>query len=173
MRNLSWSKACAAACLGLALTVLACGGVMTGPSPVAGPPTGWTDVTLTVKAGDQVAFSASGTIDMWPNCEQTKVQEGFPDVNCSVVQHVRPDGTGVFAPGLSDYPMPGAKVMALVGRVGNGPAFLVGTQATVTMSQSGELQLVANDLDWRKADDHGWYLAKVTIAKRTVVLAVR
>jgi hypothetical protein len=171
MRSLSGSKTCAAACLGLAL--LGCGGVMTGPSPVAGPPTGWTDSTLTVQAGDQVAFIAAGTIDMWPNCEKTKVQEGYPDMNCSVVQHVRPDGTGVFAAAMGDYPMPGAKVMALVGRVGTSPAFLVGAQATVIMPQSGELQLVANDLDWRKADDRGWYLAKVTVAKRTVVVAVR
>jgi hypothetical protein len=173
MQSQCWSKTCAAACLGLALAVLGCGGVMTGPSPVAGPPTGWTDSTLTVQPGDQITFAAAGTIDMWPNCEQTKVQEGYPDMDCKKVMHVRPEGVNVFSPGLSDYPMPGANVMALVGRVGTGPAFLVATQATVTVQQSGELQLVANDLDWRKADDHGWYLVKVTVAKRTVVVAVR
>jgi hypothetical protein len=147
--------------------------MMTGPNPVAGPPAGWTDSTLAVQAGDQITFAAAGTIDMWPNCQQTKVQEGYPNINCNDVQFVTPSGTTDFSPAMSDYPMPGATVMALVGRVGSGPAFVVGAKATVTIQQTGELQLVANDLDWRKADDHGWYLAKVTVGKRSVVVAVR
>ena len=60
MLSLSASKQLAAVSLGLALAVLGCGGVMTGPNPVAGPPTGWTDSTVTVKAGDQLTFVAAG-----------------------------------------------------------------------------------------------------------------
>jgi len=68
--------------------------------------------------------------------------------------------------------MPGAPVMALVGRVGNGPAFLVGKKATITMQQAGPLQLIANDPDWRKEDDEGWYRVEVKGPDRSVAIAV-
>jgi hypothetical protein len=175
MRNPRWPATLVTVC-GCAAVVavsLGCGGLFTTPTPGDGPPAGWTDSTLAVQAGDQVSFFAAGTIDMWPNCQDTKAQEGYPDLDCDVVQHVGPSGTNVFPPALSDYPMPGVDVMTLVGRVGDGPPFVVGAQATLTMQQSGELKLAANDPDWRRADDHGWFLVKVRAPKGTVLVAVR
>ncbi len=160
-----------AVCVGI---TLGCGSLpLTGPDPEAGLPAGWADTTLQVAAGDRISFSASGTIDMWPNCEETKVAEGYPNINCAVVHHMGPDGTDLFPLGMGDYPMPNVKVMALVGRVGDGPAFLIGKKATVVMQQAGPLQLTANDPDWRKADDKGWYRVEVRGPKGSVAIAVR
>ncbi len=152
---------------------LGCGTPLTGPDPDKGLPAGWADSTLTVQSGDRITFSASRTIDMWPNCEATKVAEGYPDIDCSAVHRVGPDGTDLFPLGPGDYPLPGAKVMQLVGRVGDGPAFKVGKSATVVMTQSGSLQLTANDPDWRKADDKGWYRVEIKGPKGTIAIAVR
>jgi hypothetical protein len=175
MRSRNGLGACAAAsaCVGAALLALGCGMGLTGPDPDKGLPLGWADSTLVVAVGDRVSFSASRTIDMWPNCEDTKVAEGYPDIDCHVVHHMGPDGTDLFPLGMGDYPMPGAKVMVLVARVGDGPAFLVGKKATVVMQQAGALRLTANDPDWRKEDDKGWYRVEVKGPKGTVAIAVR
>jgi hypothetical protein len=118
-------------------------------------------VDHTVTKGERVTFSSSGTINMWPNCEETKVAEGYPSINCSTVHAMGPEGTDLFPRATDDYPMPGAKVMALVGRIGDGPPFVVGRAASVVADRAGVLQLTANDPDWRKADDSGAY--KVTV----------
>jgi hypothetical protein len=128
---------------------------------------------LTVKAGDRIAFAASKTIDMWPNCEETKVAEGYPDINCGEVHKMGPDGTDLFPMGPGDYPMPGVKVMALVGRVAGGAPFLVGRKASFQAQQDGTLQLTANDADWRKEDDRGAYQVVVKGPGGSVTVFVR
>jgi len=145
---------------------------LTGPDPDERLPPGWADSMLVVAVGDRVKFEASRTIDMWPNCEDTKVAQGYPGIDCDAVHHVGPDGTNLFEVGQGDYPMPGAPVMALVGRVGNGPAFLIGKKATIRMQRAGRLQMIANDPDWRKDDDQGWYRVEVRAPSGSAAIAV-
>lgn len=87
----------------------------------------WTDTGIQVNAGDQVTFHAGGRIATMP---------GQPPVG--------PDGkTGDTS---ANYPMPSAAAGALIGRVGTGAPFLIGSQqAPIQMQSSGTLQLGVND----------------------------
>lgn len=151
-------------CLSVAGPLVACGGLGItdpGPLPDGPPPPGWTNAGPSIVAGDKLTFAAGGTIDMWPNCEETRAAQGYPNINCATVHHMGPDGTDLFPRAMSDYPMPGGKVMSLVGRIGDGPAFLVGHGTSLVADRSGILQLTANDPDWRKKDDSGAYAVAV------------
>jgi hypothetical protein len=94
----------------------------------------WVDSGIDVRRGDRLAFAVQGTITVNSNGAK-----------------VGPDGT----PGSRNarYPMPDAPLGALIGRVGNGAPFLIGSETgTMTMTASGALMIGIND-DY--LDDNG------------------
>jgi hypothetical protein len=88
----------------------------------------WTPTGISVRTGDFVTFSSSGEVRIGG--------EGNPTAGPNGVN------TGARAP---DAPVPTAPAGALIGRVGNGTAFAIGTQNRVQMPDSGQLFLGVND----------------------------
>jgi len=88
----------------------------------------WTDTGINVNAGDRVAFQASGEIQYGRTAGMTAA----------------PDGNG--GPVGGGYPDPTVPVGALIGKVGNGRPFAIGTQTQpLPMPASGRLMLGVND----------------------------
>jgi hypothetical protein len=123
---------------------------------------GWQPTGLSLKQGDIFSITASGSVNIWPNCQATKVAEGFPDVDCSLVQKMGPTGTTVFDPAEDNYPLPSAAVGALAAKVGDGTPFLVGNGGTFTAQNDGLLQLAFNDI-LKMQDNSGAYFGVATI----------
>jgi len=90
--------------------------------------TPWTPTGITVRRGEWVTFSTTGDVKIGG--------EGNPTAN--------PDGvtTGARSP---DSPVAAAPAGALVGKIGNGPAFLIGGRNRVQMNAAGQLFLGVND----------------------------
>jgi hypothetical protein len=88
----------------------------------------WTDTGLTVGQGDRVAFETSGQVQSGRNSRRTFTPDANPrDRRSSSLDPNLPAG-------------------ALLGRVGNRPAFAIGTQKqTLVMPASGRLMLGIND----------------------------
>jgi hypothetical protein len=88
----------------------------------------WTPTGIAVRRGEWVTFSSTGDVKIGG--------EGNPTAN--------PDGvtTGARAP---DAPVAAAPAGALVGKIGNGPAFLIGGRNRVQMNAAGQLFLGVND----------------------------
>lgn len=107
--------------------------------------TGWQETTVELSTGDMFTIIGTGVVNIWPNCEETKAQEGYPDLDCALTT-MGPNGTLAFDSAPQDYPYPGALVGALVGRIGDGDAFLVGTGGTYTAKNDGLLQFAFNDI---------------------------
>jgi len=88
----------------------------------------WTDTGIDVNAGDRVAFQASGEIQYGRTAGMTAT----------------PDGNG--GPVGGGYPDSTVPVGALIGKVGNGRPFAIGTQSQpLPMPASGRLMLGVND----------------------------
>ncbi len=106
---------------------------------------GWTDTGITVKAGDRIAFQASGEIQFGRYGGQTATPDGNP------------------AERRATYPDPTVPVGALIGRVGNGAPFGIGTQTQpLAMPASGRLMLSVND---NELDDNNGFFT-VVIARQ-------
>jgi len=104
----------------------------------------WTPTNITVKKGDLLVFSATGQITFGPNPGQS----AGPDGNESMHR--------------SDYPVPSLPVAALIGRVGNGTPFPIGSSTQpIVMPDSGRLMLGNNDS--QAADNSGAFF--VTVSK--------
>ena len=102
----------------------------------------WTDTGITVNAGDHVAFQASGEITYGRSAGQTATPDGGADRR-------------------AQYPVPSVPVGALIGRVGTGAAFGIGTQSQpLPMPAAGRLFLGVNDNEL--ADNGGYYTVIVT-----------
>jgi hypothetical protein len=102
----------------------------------------WTDTGITVNQGDKVVFQASGEITYGRSPGQTATPDGGAD-------H-RPQ-----------YPAPSLPVGALIGRIGNGAPFGIGTQTQpLPMPASGRLMLGVNDNEL--ADNGGFYTVVVS-----------
>ena len=106
----------------------------------------WTDTGIDVKAGDRVAFQASGEV-------QLGVQAGMT---------ATPDGNGSFK--SPSYPEPTLPGGALIGRVGtSGRPFGIGTQSQpLPMPAAGRLYLGVNDNELN--DNNGAF--NVVVAKQ-------
>jgi len=101
----------------------------------------WTDTGLLVNQGDRVRFSTSGDIKVDP-----QITTG-------------PDGSTALA-GRSTYPVKDMPVGGLIGRVGNGAPFAIGTNSNpITMPATGRLSLGVNDDKF--TDNSGWFTVKI------------
>ncbi len=129
---------------------------------------GWINSNIWLNEGDIFTITVNGTIDIWPNCEETKAEAGYPDLDCVVVQQVGPNGVTVFGPALPSYPYPGGPNAALIGRVGNAPSFLVGTGGTFTAPADGMLQFANNDIEYME-DNYGSFIVFVSLPYPIVV----
>jgi hypothetical protein len=88
----------------------------------------WTDTGVTVRRGELMRFVASGEV-MFGG---TAGQNAGPGGNSAMKN--------------ASYPVPDLPVGALIGRVGNGQPFAIGTTATaIEMPAAGRLQLGVND----------------------------
>jgi hypothetical protein len=101
----------------------------------------WTDTGLSVSQGDRVSFHASGQVQV--NGRQVATPDGS---NVTATNRSRQGGNR--GSGYDGYPIPGAPVGALVGRIGNSEPFGIGTQTQpLVMPESGRLMLGVNDND--------------------------
>jgi hypothetical protein len=113
---------------GTAATANAVGtsGVVAGGSVLVQANQQWNDGGLTVRKGDRVSFTTSGQISYGQG------MSAGPDGDASLR---RPD-----------YPVPQMPVGGLIGRVGNGQPFPIGSNAQpITMPNDGRLMLGIND----------------------------
>jgi hypothetical protein len=116
---------------------------------VAGTSRG-TDAGIDLRAGDNVAFSATGTVTAGRRAGE-----------------VSPDGGRVgFGSVVGTYPVPQAGVGALIGyiRTANGQAttpFLIGSQTTITAPVDGRLFLLINDDNY--GDNSGSFSVRITL----------
>ena len=119
------------------------GAVATSGTTVSVPANrAWTDTGLTVNQGDKVVFQATGTITYGRSPGQTATPDGGQDHR-------------------AQYPAPSLPVGALLGRVGNGAPFGIGTQTQpLPMPASGRLMLGINDNEL--SDNGGAYTVVVS-----------
>jgi Ca2+-binding EF-hand superfamily protein len=109
----------------------------------------WTDTQLDVRAGDVLSFSSRGSIQMSTNGDDIATPAG--------------SRTGR---GAAKAPV-NAVAGALIARIGNGAPFLIGDRTTITVSQTGRLQLGVND-DYLE-DNQGDFEVVVGMPRRTSV----
>lgn len=103
----------------------------------------WTDTGVTVKKGDHIAFRSTGQIQFW----QATGENAGPDGNDSVRR--------------LDYPVNAMPVGGLIGKVGNGAAFPIGSNAQpIVMPAGGRLMLGVNDNLW--SDNSGYFSVVIT-----------
>jgi len=88
----------------------------------------WTPTGIIVRRGEWVTFSTTGDVKIGG--------EGNPTANADGVT------TGARAP---DSPVLAAPAGALVAKIGNGPAFVIGSKNRVQMNAAGQLFLGVND----------------------------
>ena len=101
----------------------------------------WNDAGITVKNGDRVAFNTSG---------QITYGRGMT---------AGPDGNGALR--KPDYPVPVMPVGGLIGRVGNGTPFSIGSNSQpIVMPNDGRLMLGVNDNE--PGDNSGAFTVIVT-----------
>ena len=103
----------------------------------------WTSTGLNVRAGDLVAFRASGRISFGQGATQT----AGPDGNESLKR--------------AEYPVSGWPVGGLIGRVGNSAPFPIGSSTQpIRMPANGMLMLGANDNEL--TDNSGFFTVAIT-----------
>lgn len=99
----------------------------------------WTDTGMNVRAGEMLRFDVSRTIRVTGNDESTA--DGNTDVTARAV--------------LRTLPVRGLPVGALIGRVGNGQPFSIGTAPqAIRMPVNGRLWLGINDLSFNDNSGH-------------------
>src|SRR6185369_963191 len=108
----------------------------------------WTPTGISVATGEGLTIHASGIMNWYtgtcPSC--TSDPNGVAWAQCAT------SAPGVVAPGLNCW--------SLIGRIGGGPPFQVGTSLTLAASASGELELGVNDDFYY--DNTGSWVATVT-----------
>jgi Ca2+-binding EF-hand superfamily protein len=87
---------------------------------------GWMNTGFDVRAGETITFEAKGTVQLSGNAADT----------------AGPAGSGRR---VRSAPLPNGNAGALIARIGESPAILVGSRETITASQSGRLYLSVND----------------------------
>jgi hypothetical protein len=127
---------------GSATNAVGTAGVVAAPGQIvvqANQP--WNDAGITVKKGDRVAFSTSGQVTFGAG------QTAGPDGNPALRQ--------------ATYPVPEMPVGGLIGRVGTGKPFPIGSNAQpIVMPNDGRLMLGVNDNE--PGDNSGAFAVTVT-----------
>jgi hypothetical protein len=109
----------------------------------------WTDTGLDVRAGDRITVTPSGVIRYAPS------------------QGDRVDAAGGASNATAAAPRPDLPIGALIGRVANGQAFLIGRGLDgMRITTNGRLYLGTNDDIL--SDNDGQFRAVVTVTRRTV-----
>ena len=101
---------------------------------------GWVSTGMRVRQGDVVTFNTSGEVQLSDNA----------------TDRARSAGTPRTAPGA---PLPSVYAGGLIGRIGNGPPFAIGDQASVPMPNGGLLYLAVNDDE--RADNAGEFIVQL------------
>jgi hypothetical protein len=109
----------------------------------------WTDTGITVRRGERLTVNPNGNVNVGPG------------VSAGV--------NGTQAVSGNNYPVKSASAGALIGRVGNGPAFVIGAQTQVTVPADGRLFLGVNDDNF--SDNDGFF--SVGIARQSSVIRRR
>ena len=119
----------------------------------------WVDSGLTVRQGDVVTFRASGQIQTAPG--QTVTPDGDGRGPSETNRRSSPRGRST-----TGLPGPDVAVGALLGKVGDGTPFGIGTQTQpMTMTASGRLMLGVNDTNF--GDNGGAFTVVVTTPNDT------
>jgi len=100
----------------------------TGNGIVVSSKSAWTPTGLTVRRGEVLTFNTSGEIQLSKDAGDVSGSAGAKSQRYS-----------------ANAPLPRAFAGALIARVGNGEAFAIGNQTTVTMPAAGQLFLGIND----------------------------
>ncbi len=142
----------------LALALLA---TMALPATVAGAATAapvkieissakrWTNTGITVTAGEVVTINASGDMHFGPKPIDHMTPNGRPPAECANQRQ-----RVVIA-----FPAPTLNCWSLMGRIGRGTPFKVGTHVTFTATATGALQLGIND---NRLQDNGGSWTSIT-----------
>jgi hypothetical protein len=88
----------------------------------------WTSTGITVRKGQRVTFTTNGEVQLSPDANDVATADGAK--------------SGRFAP---NAPLKSARAGALIGRIGNGQPFAIGSQTSVVAPASGLLYLGVND----------------------------
>jgi len=133
---------------------------LTVPSDVAvSSVDGGLDTGVAVEAGQAMSITASGRIEYG--------YEGGEFGDCIGFASTDPDGqrlVGSVACSTKldpNVPLASAPVGALIGRIGDGPWTLIGSQRTVRADRSGELWLAHND--YSPSDNKGSYAVAIQL----------
>ena len=105
----------------------------------------WVDTGISIRNSDKIKIEASGTIDLGG------MQSG-PDGN----PEIKPIGYGV---------VPTAPYGALVGLIGSGDPFIVGSYYQGTVQSDGNLKLLINDVPDEYANNLGQFQITITLTK--------
>ena len=108
----------------------------------------WTDTKVAVSSGDLLGITAKGQVYIDPSYPQG------PDGDPSCTPAVN------YSSAAASFPAPDLACWSLVGRIGSGPPFEVGSAVTVTAT-SGELYLGVNDGDF--SDNSGSWAVRIKI----------
>lgn len=101
---------------------------------------GWMNTGFDVRAGETITFEANGTVQLSDNAADT----------------AGPAGSGRR---VQSAPLSNASAGALIARIDDSPAILVGTRQTITASRSGRLYLSVNDDHF--ADNLGHFIVVI------------
>lgn len=118
-----------------------------GPGLVVAANRQWTPTNITVRRGQTVTIASTGQIRLSAN------QRDLASVNGSLNQSYD-----------AGSPLPQFLEGALIGRVGNGQPFAIGSQTSIEMPASGILYLGINDDD--VSDNAGHFNVEVTQQRR-------
>lgn len=126
----------------------------------------WVDTGLQLRAGESVGLTATGRVA----CAPVKSAADFE------AQAVGPQGTFLYSDAVSDKPFPlpaaasgPAPAFALIGRIGDGPAFFVGERMNHVAARNGQLQLRIND--FHPADNSGGFEVQLMAGRRIEPIA--
>jgi hypothetical protein len=115
----------------------------------------WTDTGLDLNQGDQVTITASGTIKVAPE-DPGKTPAGDPSCIGPTGRKIDPTSETWLTPGLTCW--------SLVGRIGDGAPFQVGTGVSFSVETAGRLYLGVNDENGRFGNNSGSWMVDITVS---------
>ena len=124
------------------------GGVQADGSVAVNAADPWTNSGINVRTGEMLRFSTSREIRVGTGANDIATSDGNTNVSTNTSMFRR-------------LPVPGLPVGALIGRVGNGRAFSIGSgPQPIRMPANGTLFLGINDLTFN--DNSGWFRVVVS-----------